>query len=141
MIMETKALRVFVHKEAIDMRFGFEKLTYLVREKMQAKISEGHLFLFLGKNRKRLKALYFDGSGLVLTHKRMEKSSFMSVEDLSETTEISIAELKLIMHGSVLRKPVLERMVRQKQTKSDVPSLPFTSVVQSHPYGDRLHQP
>ena len=48
-------------------------LSMLVREKMKHKIAEGGLFLFLGKNRKRLKAICYDGTRLLLLSKRMER--------------------------------------------------------------------
>ena len=87
------------------MRMGFERLSYLIREEMGKDIYIGDLFLFLGKNRRRLKALRFDGSGLVLLTNRMEKKKgFMNVRDLEGRAEISHQELELILHGSVLRK-------------------------------------
>ena len=129
MILDTKGLRIFIYQQAIDMRCGFDRLSFFAREKMNSSIDAGHVYLFLGKNRKRIKALYFDGSGLVLVHKRMEKNSFMHVDNLEDVKEISLAELKLIFHGSVLRKPVLERMMPIK--KEEIPRLPSGSVVQS----------
>lgn len=97
--------KVFVYSEPIDMRLGFERLSYLIREEMGKNIDIGDLFLFLGKNRRRLKALRFDGSGLILLTKRMEKKKgFMNVKDLEGRVEINHQELELILHGSVLRK-------------------------------------
>lgn len=86
------------------MRLGFERLTFFVKEKHRQVIDEGNLFLFLGTNRKRLKILYFDGSGLILLVKRMEKGNFMNVSELSLRAEISMRDLKLILRGSVLRE-------------------------------------
>ena len=103
MFLNRKAL-VYVYSQPIDMRWGFERLSYFVREQMDKNINEGDLFLFLGKNRRRLKALTFDGSGLILITKRMEKKSFMAVEELEGRAEISKSELELILHGSVIRK-------------------------------------
>ena len=95
--------RVFVYEEAIDMRSGFDRLSMLVREKMARNILEGDLYLFLGKNRKRLKAICFDGTGLVLINKRLEKGSFMSRSDL-ESAEISSDELDILISGGVIRR-------------------------------------
>ncbi|MEM9400834.1 MAG: IS66 family insertion sequence element accessory protein TnpB [Verrucomicrobiota bacterium] len=100
-----KKTKIFIYGEPIDMRMGFERLSYLVREEMGKDIDVGDLFLFLGKNHRRLKALRFDGSGLVLLAKRMEKKrGFMNVRDLEGRLEINHQELELILHGSVLRK-------------------------------------
>ena len=64
--------RVFVFSEQIDFRAGFDRLSMIVREKMKKDLVEGDLFLFLGRNRKRLKALCYDGTGLLLLSKRLE---------------------------------------------------------------------
>jgi len=95
--------KVYVHKAAIDMRGGFEKLTYIVEQEMGKKLSRGSFFIFLGNNRKRLKALFFDGSGLVLLSKRMEKHVFMSVFDLN-VEEIDVKDLELLFHGATIRR-------------------------------------
>jgi len=67
----------------------------------------------------RLKAIYYDGSGLVLVAKRIERGSFMSITELSESREISLADLKLIFHGSILRKPNLERSMVSASVKKE----------------------
>jgi transposase len=95
--------RVFVFNEPIDFRAGFDKLSMFVREKMHARIAEGDLFLFLGKNRKRLKALCYDGTGLLLLSKRLERGRFMSVGEI-ECYELSVDELNLILSGAVIRR-------------------------------------
>lgn len=109
MLFETKGLRVFIYQEVIDMRCGFERLSYFVREKMKGLINQGHVYLFFGKNRKRLKVIFYDGSGLILLSKKIERGRFMAHEELEEITEINFSDFKLIMHGSVVRRPVLER--------------------------------
>lgn len=86
------------------MRCGFEKLSYLIREEIKMDINYGDLFIFLGTNRRRLKGLCFDGSGLIIFSKRTEKKSFMNVNDLDGKLELSRGELELLIHGSVLRK-------------------------------------
>jgi transposase len=99
-----RGARCFVYQEPIDMRCGFERLSHFVTDKLKANLDHGDVFLFLGKNRRRLKAIFFDGSGLVLISKRMEKVSFMRVEDLNGVEEITLRDLRFIMHGSVLRR-------------------------------------
>ena len=55
MFIDTKNLRVYIYTEIIDMRCGFERLLYFVRIQMKNDINQGHLYLFFGKNRRRLK--------------------------------------------------------------------------------------
>lgn len=95
--------RVFVYNEAIDMRSGFDRLSMLVRDKMKANLLEGDFFIFLGKNRKRLKAICYDGTGLILIAKRLEQGKFMSVTEI-ENRELTIDELDWLMKGCVIRR-------------------------------------
>lgn len=109
MLFDRKGLRVFVYSEKIDMRYGFERLHNFCVHQLKAHMDQGHLYLFFGKNRRRMKILWYDGSGLMLATKRMEKGSFMALEELLGRSEINHEELKLILHGSVIRGPVVER--------------------------------
>lgn len=96
------------------MRCGFHKLTSFVREtyNMQTLLN-GHVFVFFGRNRHRLKILLFDGSGLILLIKRIEKGRFMWIQDCEFET-VSISELEQLLHGSVLRKGHIGVMPKSK---------------------------
>lgn len=120
MFLERKGLRVFVYRESIDMRCGFEKLSSFCVHQMNAILDQGHVYFFFGKNRKRVKLLVYDGSGLVLTAKRIERGNFMSLTELMGRSEISIDELKLIMHGSVIRRAVVDRSMTASTPTSHV---------------------
>jgi transposase len=93
-----------VFHEYVDLRAGFNRLSMVVRDKIGGKIVDGDLYLFLGKNRKRIKALCYDGTGLVLIAKRMERGTFTRLEDLEEK-EITVEELDWLLRGSVVRRP------------------------------------
>jgi len=104
-----KGLRIFIYQEVIDMRAGFDRLLYFVRDRMKGKIDQGHLYLFLGKNRRRAKAIFFDGTGLVLISKRIERGRFMARVELNDITEITATELKQIFNGGLVVRPRVER--------------------------------
>jgi len=70
------ATRIYLGVEAVDMRKGFEGLYGLVRDQLGHDPLSGHLFLFTNKTRTRLKALVWDGSGLWVCAKRLEKGRF-----------------------------------------------------------------
>ena len=78
------------------MRFSFERLSIFVREEIKSDILEGHMYLFLGKNRKRAKVLLFDRTGLILVTKRLEGGKVMKLIDLENVREITVNELSLI---------------------------------------------
>lgn len=70
------ATKIYIAVEAIDMRKGFEGLHGLVRDHLRQDPLSGHLFLFTNRTRTRLKALVWDGSGLWVCAKRLEKGRF-----------------------------------------------------------------
>jgi transposase len=109
MFIDTKNLRIFIYQEEIDMRCGFEKLLHFVGDKMKSNVNQGHLYLFLGKNRRRVKALFFDGTGLVLISKRIERGRFMARAELCDIHEISVLEMKQIFNGGLIVRPRVDR--------------------------------
>lgn len=111
MFFERSGLRVFFYKSEIDMRCGFERLHSICVHQMGALMDQGHVYLFFGKNRRRLKVLFYDGSGLVLITKRIERGRFMGLVELMDRHEIKLSELKQIFHGSVIRGPIIDRSI------------------------------
>jgi len=99
-MIEWQHRRVFVCQAEIDMRRGFSWLSEVVRGQMRANVMEGDLFLFLGKNPRRVKVLMFDGTGLVLVSKRLERGRFQRLVELDTRAEISLDELRLIFQGT-----------------------------------------
>jgi transposase len=70
------ATKIYVAVEAVDMRKGFDGLYGLVRDQLAHDPLSGHLFLFSNRTRTRLKGLIWDGSGLWVCAKRLEKGRF-----------------------------------------------------------------
>jgi transposase len=70
------SLRVLVALEPCDLRAGFNRLQALVAEKLCEEVKSGTLFVFTNVRRSRLKVLYWDGSGLWLLSKRLERGTF-----------------------------------------------------------------
>ena len=60
---------------------------------------DGSLFLFVSKNQKTLKGLFFDKTGLVLLHKKIESGRFMSFNASNAIFEIHKNEFQIIFHG------------------------------------------
>ena len=70
------ALKVFVALEPVDLRKSFSGLEGLVSERLGEDLRHGALFVFTNRRHSRLKILYWDGSGLWLLIKRLEKGTF-----------------------------------------------------------------
>ena len=70
------ATRIYLAVGATDMRKGFNGLDGLVRDRLALEPRSGHLFLFCNQSRNRLKILFWDGNGLWVCAKRLERGRF-----------------------------------------------------------------
>jgi transposase len=95
------ATRIYLAVGATDMRKGFEGLYGLVRERLELEPLSGHLLIFCNKDRNRLKILFWDGSGLWVCAKRLEKGRFSwpSHEDQRTRLSVSHEEMALLLGG------------------------------------------
>ena len=91
MLSFTGSLKVFLAVEPCDMRRGHNGLLALVGEKLKEDFRTGALFVFTSRNRRLLKALYWDGTGLWILSKRLEKGGFA----WPESTESGAVKIKL----------------------------------------------
>jgi transposase len=76
MLSFTGGLKVFLALEPVDLRRGFEGLTALVTQQLGEDLRQGALFVFSNRRHTRLKILYWDGTGLWLLIKRLERGTF-----------------------------------------------------------------
>jgi transposase len=95
------ATKIYVAVEAVDMRKGFEGLYGLVRDQLCHDPLSGHLFLFTNKTKTRLKALVWDGSGLWVCAKRLEKGRFRWPEAKPQQRAVTMRseELAMLVNG------------------------------------------
>src|SRR3954466_15242746 len=69
--------RVYLALSPVDMRKGFDGLTALVQQVLRQDPFGGQLFLFRSRRGDRLKAVWWDGTGLCLFAKRIERRGFV----------------------------------------------------------------
>jgi transposase len=95
------ATHVYVAAGSTDMRKGFEGLFGLVRDRLECDPLSGHVFLFSNAQRNRLKLLFWDGSGLWVCSKRLEKGRFRWPEAAAGPAKITLTheELALLLGG------------------------------------------
>lgn len=99
------ATKIFVGVEAVDMRKGFEGLYGLVRDHLGQDPLSGYLYLFTNKSKTRLKALVWDGSGLWVCAKRLEKGRFRWPEaEGKHTVTMRAEELAMLVNGLDLKQ-------------------------------------
>jgi transposase len=98
MLSFSGALKVWVALEPVDLRKSFCGLEGLVRERLQEDLRAGALFVFTNRRHNRLKMLYWDGTGLWLLMKRLEKGTF----SWPRAAEVEKVKLKLAPEALVM---------------------------------------
>jgi transposase len=111
----TTATRIFVAPGATDMRKGFDGLFGLVRDALGEDPLSGHLFLFANRDRTRVKVLVFDGSGLWVCSKRLEKGRFAWPAAAEGQTRIVMRaeELTMLLSGIDLKQTKARKWFRR----------------------------
>ena len=99
MLSLSTATRVFVALEPVDLRQSFNGLYSRVQAVLQEDPMSGHLFVFTNRSRQRLKILFWDGSGLWVCAKRLEKGTFGWPQGEGASRCLRSEELNLLVHG------------------------------------------
>lgn len=100
--MIPSGVEIYVALEPIDMRLSFDRLGGLAKEQIGYDPRSGALFLFFGRRRDALKILFFDGSGMAIFYKRLDRGTFQIPEPPSKTAkhvEIDDATLEALLDG------------------------------------------
>jgi len=99
----SSATRVLVATTPVDLRSSFNRLYSLVVEQLKSDPLSGHLFVFTNGRRNRIKVLYWDGSGLWVCAKRLEKGRF--TWPVSDEGQIALRgeEFSALIHGLEVR--------------------------------------
>jgi transposase len=102
MIGSTRSIRVYAYAAVTDMRKSYEGLAGLVRNGLGHDIMRGDLYLFVNRRRNRAKVLFFDGTGLCIFMKRMERGRFAAPWDRTDekTLRLTTSELSVFLEGS-----------------------------------------
>ena len=99
MLSISPATRVFVAVNPVDMRKGFNGLYGHVQEILQQDPLSGHLFVFSNRTHNRVRILFWDGSGLWVCAKRLEKGTFRWPEGDREAVCLRPEDLQMLLHG------------------------------------------
>ena len=93
------SLRIHVRPGRTDMRKQINGLSIIVEAEMKQEPFSGNLFLFCGRTRTVLKALYWDRNGFWLSLKRLEVGRFPWPSDSGEAREIDRDQILMLLRG------------------------------------------
>jgi len=122
MLSPSRAVRVFAFPAPVDLRNGYNGLFGLVENQLQRDPMSGDLFLFVNESRKLCKVLVWDGTGLCIFQKRLERGTFAKLwRDDEQVVRLTMSELSLFIEGCTLldRKSLSPIVVERKSLVSD----------------------
>jgi len=91
------------------MRGSFDSLFKRTKELIEQDPHSGHMFLFINKNRSRVKVLYYDGTGFVIIAKRLDKGRFSGLNPYyRKKIVLTQAEFALFFEGATVNKRFIE---------------------------------
>lgn len=94
--------RIFLCHEPIDLRKGFQGLSTIVIDQLKEDLVSNSYFVFLNRGRDRIKILYFDGDGLAIWQKRLEKGRFAKQKE--ERPLMQRREFLMVLEGIVPKR-------------------------------------
>ena len=105
MIAIPRTVRVWAYRAPVDLRKGYNGLVGIVKQRLGRDVLDGDLFLFVNRKRTGCKVLMWDGTGLCLFMKRLERGRFANLcGDVTgdRTVRLSTSELALFIEGCTL---------------------------------------
>lgn len=111
MISFSPTLKIYLHREPIDMRKSYDGLFGIVKNDLSLDVRHGGLFMFINLRRNRVKLMYWDRDGIAIWQKRLERGSLQHPQPTGDIKhlEIDAAELNMLLAGidlaSVKRRP------------------------------------
>lgn len=97
--------RIWLVAGVTDMRRGFDGLAAVVQERIGQEPFGGHVFVFRGKRGDLVKLLWWDGDGLCLFAKRLEKGRFVWPQAEDGAVHLTAAQLSMLLEGIDWRRP------------------------------------
>ena len=98
--------RIWIAAGVTDMRCGFNSLSAKIQTALGENPFSGHVFVFRGRRGDILKVLWFDGQGLMLLAKRLERGRFIWPQATSGSVSLTPAQLSMLLEGIDWRMPV-----------------------------------
>jgi transposase len=98
--------RIWIAAGVTDLRRGFGGLSALVQTALEQDPYAGHVFVFRGRRGDLIKLLWWDGDGLCLFAKRLERGRFLWPKAEDGKVSLTRAQLSMLLEGIDWRQPV-----------------------------------
>lgn len=105
MIAPPSGTRVWLAAGITDMRCGFDSLAARIQTALTENPFSGHIFVFRGRRGDLIKLLWWDGDGLCLLAKRLERGRFIWPQAESGVISLTSAQLSMLLEGIDWRRP------------------------------------
>lgn len=96
--------RIFLCREAVDMRKSFDTLAALASGKLEENPLSGAMFVFLNRPKNRVKILFFDRDGYWLMNKRLERGTFAMPDGNGIKQSLDSGTLAMLLEGIKVMK-------------------------------------
>ena len=94
-----------------DLRRGIDGLAGIVQSQYQMDPFQRVMFLFCGRRRDRVKALYWEGDGFLLLYKRLEQGSFQWPRTKNEVQALTPQQYRWLMEGLSIEQPKANKAI------------------------------
>ena len=110
MLTVAASTRIYLHRAPVDFRKAHDGLAAIVRGELESDPLDGSIYAFLNRARDRVKLLQWDGNGLWLHYKRLEKGTFKIPRASRDgTARVTRADLAMLLEGIELQKGRITR--------------------------------
>jgi transposase len=99
MTVDLSRVKIYIRPGYTDLRKAVNGLTVLVQEQMEQDPFSGSVYLFCNRDRRLLKAIWWDKTGFWLSQKRLEKDKFPWPEDAAAVQELKVEEVYMLLAG------------------------------------------
>jgi transposase len=97
--------QIWIAAGVTDLRRGFTGLSALVQSKLEKNPLSGQVFIFRGRRGDLVKLIWFDGDGLCLFAKRLERGRFVWPQAKEGSVSLTRAQLSMLLEGIDWRRP------------------------------------
>lgn len=105
MITLSSNTQIWIAAGVTDLRRGFTGLSALVQTKLEKSPMSGQVFIFRGRRGDLVKLIWFDGDGLCLFSKRLERGKFVWPQASEGAVSLTRAQLSMLLEGIDWRRP------------------------------------